>query len=43
MYLSGTYEGKRHDKKIADEERYRFPPSSKLLLDTGFKVIAPQV
>ena len=37
LYLSGTYEGKRHDKKIADQERYRFPPGSKLLQDTGFQ------
>lgn len=37
MYLSGTYEGKKSDKKIADEEAYRSPPGSKLLQDTGFQ------
>ena len=42
MYLSGTYAGKRHDKKIADEEDYRFPPGSKLLQDTGFQGYRPE-
>lgn len=41
LYLSGTYEGKKHDKKIADEEGYRFPPDSKLLQDTGFQGYKP--
>lgn len=36
-YLSNTYEGKRHDKKIADEEAYCFPQKSRLLQDTGFQ------
>ena len=36
VYLSGTAEGKRHDKKIADEEHYRFRSGSKLLQDTDF-------
>ena len=30
MYLSSTYEGKKHDKKVADEG-YRFPHNGKLL------------
>jgi len=38
--LSGTYEGKRPDKKIADEEEPRFPPESTLLQDTGYNRIA---
>lgn len=42
VYLSGTYAGKRHDKKIADEEGYRFPPGSKLLQDTGFQGYRPE-
>lgn len=42
MYLSGTYAGKRHDKKIADVEGYRFPPGSKLLQDTGFQGYRPE-
>lgn len=42
VYVSGTYEGKRHDKKIADEEDYHFPPGSKLLQDTGFQGYSPE-
>ena len=42
VYLSGTYAGKRHDKKIADEEGYRFPSGSKLLQDTGFQGYQPE-
>ncbi|MEL6161643.1 MAG: transposase family protein [Cyanobacteria bacterium J06627_32] len=41
MYLSGTYEGKRHDKKIADEEGHDFPSGSKLLQDTGYQGYRP--
>lgn len=41
LYLSDTYEGKKHDKKIADEEDYHFPPGSKLLQDTGFQGYKP--
>jgi hypothetical protein len=41
LYLSGTHEGKKHDKKIADEEGYRFPAGSKLLQDTGFQGYKP--
>ena len=42
VYLSGTYEGKKSDKKIADEEGYRFPVGSKLLQDTGFQGYKPE-
>lgn len=42
VYLSGTHEGKKHDKKIADEENYRFPKGSKLLQDTGFQGYQPE-
>lgn len=42
VYLSGTCEGKRHDKKLADDEGYRFPPGSKLLQDTGFQGYQPE-
>lgn len=42
VYLSGTYEGKRHDKKIADEEGHRFPAGSKLLQDTGYQGYRPE-
>lgn len=41
LYLSDTYEGKKHDKKIADEENYCFPPGSKILQDTGFQGFKP--
>lgn len=41
LFLSDTYEGKKHDKKIADEENYEFPPGSKLWQDTGFQGYAP--
>jgi hypothetical protein len=40
-YLSGTYEGKKHDKAIADEENYQFPKGSRLWQDTGFQGFAP--
>ena len=42
LYLSGTCEGKRHDKKLADDEHYCFPPGSKLLQDTGFQGYRPK-
>jgi DDE superfamily endonuclease len=41
LFLSDTYEGKKHDKKIADEEEYEFPEGSTLLLDTGFQGFNP--
>lgn len=41
LFLSDTYEGKKHDKKIADEEGYRFPEGSQLWQDTGFQGFAP--
>jgi len=40
--LSGTYEGKAHDKRVADEAEYRFPPESKLWKDTGFQGYEPE-
>ena len=42
VYLSETYEGKKHDKKIADEEEYHFPKGSTLWQDTGFQGYAPK-
>lgn len=42
LYLSGIYEGKRHDKKLTDDEHYCFPPGSKLLQDTGFQGYQPE-
>ena len=40
-YLSGTYEGKKHDKKICDEEQLTFPPDISLYKDTGFQGYEP--
>lgn len=41
LFISDTYEGKKHDKKIADEEGYQFPAGSTLWQDTGFQGFAP--
>jgi hypothetical protein len=41
IYLSKTYEGKKHDKKICDEEVYSFPINSLLWKDTGFQGYEP--
>jgi hypothetical protein len=41
-YLSDTVEGKRHDKKLADDEKYEFPEGSKLWKDTGFQGYEPE-
>ena len=37
LFLTDTVEGKRHDKKLADESGYQLPPGSKLGQDTGFQ------
>jgi hypothetical protein len=39
--VSKTYEGKRHDKSIADEQAYVFPQGSQLYQDTGFQGYKP--
>ena len=39
--MSQTYEGKRHDKKIADEENPTFPQNISLYKDTGFQGYDP--
>jgi hypothetical protein len=36
-FLSTTYEGKAHDKSLADLEGYTFPPGSCLYQDMGFQ------
>ena len=41
-YLSRTVEGKKHDKKLADEDGHQFPPGSKLWQDTGFQGYQPE-
>jgi len=42
LVLSKTYEGKRHDKSIADEQEYIFPSGCKLYQDTGFQGYKPE-
>lgn len=42
VYLSGTYEGKKHDKKIWDEENPNFPEGSTVFKDTGFQGWEPE-
>ena len=39
--MSPTCEGKKHDKKLADEQALRFPQGSKLWKDTGFQGYEP--
>jgi hypothetical protein len=36
-FLSATYEGKAHDKRIAEEAQYRLPQGSVLGQDSGFQ------
>lgn len=36
LFLSDTYEGSAHDKRIADATPYPLPPRSQLLQDLGF-------
>jgi hypothetical protein len=36
LFLSDTYEGSAHDKRIADATPYPLPEGSKLLQDLGF-------
>lgn len=42
-YLSQTYAGKIHDKKIVDTEAIRYPRAAILYQDTGFQGYAPAV
>lgn len=42
-YLSATYPGKEHDKKIADAEGISYPPDAILYKDTGFQGYEPAV
>jgi len=41
-YLSQTWAGRTHDKRICDEEGYRFPPGCVLFKDTGFQGFEPE-
>jgi hypothetical protein len=42
-YLSGTYAGKTHDKKVAEGEAIRYPRQSTLLKDSRFQGYEPRV
>lgn len=42
IYLSKTVEGKKHDKKLADEEVIEYPEGMLLQQDTGFQGYAPK-
>jgi hypothetical protein len=42
-YLSGTYAGKTHDKKVAEAEPIRYPRRSTLYKDSGFQGYEPRV
>ncbi len=35
VYLSKTVEGKKHDKKLADESQISYPENASLTQDTG--------
>jgi hypothetical protein len=43
LFLSGTYPGKTHDKRIADEEHLTYPTETILYKDTGFQGYEPPV
>jgi len=43
LFLSGTYPGKTHDERIADEEHLTYPPDSTLYKDVGFQGYEPPV
>ena len=42
-YLSQTYPGKTHDKKVADTENISYPKQLRLHKDTGFQGYEPKV
>ena len=42
-YLSPTYAGKTHDKKVADREQIAYPRKAVLRKDTGFQGYEPNV
>jgi len=42
-YLSRTYPGKTHDKKVAETEKIAYPDHMTLLKDTGFQGYEPKV
>lgn len=42
VYLSPTAEGKKHDKKLADEAKISYPLKASLTKDTGFQGYEPE-
>ena len=42
VYLSATVEGKKHDKKLADESKISYPKNASLTQDTGFQGYQPE-
>ena len=42
VYLSQTVEGKKHDKKLADESQISYPENASLTQDTGFQGYQPK-
>ena len=42
VYLSATTEGKKHDKKLAEESLIRYPKNASLTQDTGFQGYQPK-
>src|SRR5262249_20111001 len=42
-FLSGTYPGRVHDKKVADQEDIAYPREAALHKDTGFQGYEPAV
>jgi hypothetical protein len=42
VYLSATVEGKKHDKKLADESEISYPRKASLTKDTGFQGYEPE-
>ncbi|MBM3130382.1 MAG: transposase family protein, partial [Chloroflexi bacterium] len=42
-YLSPTYTGKTHDKKVADREQIVYPKRAILRKDTAFQAYEPRV
>ena len=42
VYLSETVEGKKHDKKLADESKISYPKNASLTQDTDFQGYQPK-
>ncbi len=42
VYLSETVDGKKHDKKLADESQISYPKNASLTQDTGFQGYQPE-